>query len=31
MTFLELTEFVIMLTGIITLVYLITKDRYNKK
>lgn len=31
MTFLELTEFVIMLTGVITLVYLVTKDHYNKK
>lgn len=31
MTFLELIEFVIMLTGVITFVYMVTKDHYNKK
>ena len=31
MTYSELYQFVIMLTGVITLVYTITKDRFDKK
>ncbi len=31
MTISELFQFVIMLTGIITLVYKVTKDIFNKK
>lgn len=31
MTFSELLQFVIMLTGVITLVYKVTKDHFNKK
>lgn len=31
MTYSELFEFVVMLTGVITLVYMVTKDRFDKK
>ena len=31
MTFSELIEFVMMLTGVITLVYKVTKDHFDKK
>lgn len=31
MTYSELYQFVIMLTGVITLVYMVTKDRFDKK
>ena len=31
MTISELFQFVIMLTGVITLVYKVTKDHFNKK
>ncbi len=31
MTFSELFQFVIMLTGVITLVYKVTKDHFDKK
>lgn len=31
MTFSELLQFVIMLTGVITLVYKVTKDHFDKK
>ncbi len=31
MTYSDLIEFVIMLTGVITLVYMVTRDHNNKK
>lgn len=31
MAFSELIEFVIMLTGVITFVYMVTKDHFDKK
>lgn len=31
MTFSELFQFIIMLTGVITLVYKVTKDLFNRK